>query len=62
MFIQKGKNMIKIRRKAYRVGVNSLAVTIPAAIVEAYEIKAGDRLLMDIEDIIKPDVFAVGSG
>lgn len=62
MFIQKVKNMIKLRRKAYKVGINSIAVTIPAAIVEAYGIEPGDRLLMEIEDIVKPDIFAVGSG
>lgn len=54
--------MIKLRRKAYKVGINSIAVTIPAAIVEAYGIEPGDRLLMEIEDIVKPDIFAVGSG
>ena len=56
---KKGK-MIKIKRKAYRVGVSSLALTIPAAIVEAYNIDIGDTLLVDIQDIIKPAMVPEG--
>lgn len=54
--------MIKIRVRARRAGTNSITVTVPSAIVDAYEIEPGDRLLMDIENIVKPDIFAVGSG
>lgn len=45
--------MVKIRRKAYRVGPMSIAITIPAAIVDAYGIEIGNMLEMDLNAIQK---------
>lgn len=46
--------MVKLKRKVYRVSASSLAVVIPAAIVEAYGIDIGDKLEMDLNAIQKP--------
>ena len=46
--------MVKLKRKVYRVSASSLAIVIPAAIVEAYGIDIGDKLEMDLNAILKP--------
>ena len=53
IYKRKGK-MVKLKRKVYRVSASSLAIVIPAAIVEAYGIDIGDKLEMDLNAILKP--------
>ena len=53
--------MVRIKKKTFRVNKSQL-ITIPAAILDAYNIDVGDTLFMELTAIQKPGDVVVEVG